>query len=230
MRSTAGEQPGKIHHLALIPDGNRRWARGLGLSDTEGHRAGIARVAPLVSAAWAQGVSVVSVWWGSPANLVRRHPTEVQGIIGSLAEFLEGDAPHLLATHGAGFSLVGRWQHYCPGLAAGASACMVASGVSDRHLCMLMAYDGREELLAAATGFVGGTLGDLESRMWTAHLPPVDLMVRTGGEPHLSAAFMAWKAADAMFESVDTLWPDFQEEHLLGILTRRSRAQRRFGA
>ena len=230
MRSTAGELPGKIRHLALIPDGNRRWARGLGLSDTEGHRAGIARVAPLVSAAWAQGVSVVSLWWGSPANLVRRQPAEVQGIIGSLAEFLEGNAPRLLATHAAGFSLVGRWQEYCPSLVPGETACKVASGRSGRHLCVLMAYDGREELLAAATGFVGGALGDLEKRLWTAHLPPVDLLVRTGGEPHLSAAFLAWKAADAMFESVDTLWPDFQEQHLREILKRRSGAQRRFGA
>ena len=68
-------------HLALIPDGNRRWARARGLTTAQGHQAGIQAVGRVAEAAFAAGVEVVSFWWGSPANLIRRDPEEVAGIV-----------------------------------------------------------------------------------------------------------------------------------------------------
>jgi undecaprenyl diphosphate synthase len=93
-----------------------------------------------------------------------------------------------------------------------------------------MAYDGREELQAAAESFArSGARGSLGEHLWTAHLPPVDLLIRTGGQPHLSAGFLAWGLAEAQLCFSPTLWPDFEEEALARALADYAASERRFG-
>jgi undecaprenyl pyrophosphate synthase len=204
-----------VKHLALIPDGNRRWAAARGLGPGEGHRAGIARVPGIAEAAWEEGVEVVSLWWGSPANLQKRAPAEVADIVGTLAEWLHGDAGPWLRRHGAAFEAIGRWRELAPGIAP-----LPVGGPGPRRFVLLMAYDGREEIIAAAH--------DLPRALWTAHLPAVDLVIRTGGEPHLSAGFMLWHIAEARLAFVDVPWPDLDPATVRSLV--RAAPPRRFGA
>lgn len=211
-------------HLAIIPDGNRRWARARGLPASEGHRAGISRVGEIAEAAWGAGVEVFTFWWGSPANLQLRDPDEVKVIVGVLRDWLVRSAPRLLEAHGAAFEIHGRWQELCPELGPGVRAARAASGEGPRKLVLLMAYDGRDELRAAAAAG-----GDFEAALWTGHLPDVDLVVRTGGEPHWSAAFLAWRAANAQLAFPEVRWPDFDGDTLRGLLSGQAEVARRFG-
>lgn len=215
-------------HLAIIPDGNRRWARQQGLAVSAGHRSGIANVERITETAWDAGVEVFSFWWGSPANLERRDPEEVQAIVGVLRHWLLDRAPGLLQRHGARFSIYGRWRELCPDLADGVAAAEAASGPGPRRLVLLMAYDGREELAAAAsTG--PRDLRELGARIWTADLPDVDLAIRTAGEPHLSAGFLLWHLAEAQLAFPTPPWPAFTPQDLVAELTRFAGTERRFG-
>lgn len=225
-------------HLAIIPDGNRRWARDQGLPVAEGHARGIANVGPIARTAWEAGVEVFSFWWGSPANLQRRSADEVAAIVGVLGRWLQDRAPMLLAEHDARFSIYGRWQEFCPELADGVAAATAASGAGPRRLVLLMAYDGREELAAAAASREppgrAPTTGapdvrSLASRLWTADLPDVDLVIRTAGEPHLSAGFLLWHIAEAQLAFPQPPWPAYTPTHLRDELERFSGTERRFG-
>lgn len=215
-------------HLAIVPDGNRRWARSQGRTATDGHRAGIRNLEPVASAAWAAGVEVFSFWWGSPANLLRRDPVEVQGIVGVLNDWLLTEAPALLSRFDARFDVYGRWRELCPELEGGVAAARAAAGAGPRRLVLLMAYDGREELAAAAaTG--AHSVETLGAALWTASLPPVDLLVRTAGEPHHSAGFLMWHLADAQLAFVEPPWPAFDPSGLKRVLEQYADTERRFG-
>lgn len=217
-------------HLALIPDGNRRWARAHGAAPRAGHAAGIAALGPIAEAAWAAGVEVLSFWWGSPANLTRRAPEEVEAIIDVLAEALDGPIAALLHRTGAGFEAHGRWPALCPGLAAPIAALPRAQPGAPR-LVLLMAYDGRDELRAAADALGGGgaDAAAFTAALWTGHLPPVDLVLRTGGEPHLSAGFLLWSIAEAQLHFSPKLWPDFRPADLHEALAAAAATERRLG-
>lgn len=211
-------------HVAIIPDGNRRWARARGLHPSDGHRAGIARMGEVGAAAWEAGVEVFTFWWGSPANLQLRDEGEVKVIVGVLRDWLIQSAPSLLAAHDATFEVHGRWQELCPELSPGVRAARAAAGAGPRRLVLLMAYDGRDELRAAAAAG-----GDFEAGLWTGHLPDVDLVVRTGGEPHWSAAFLAWRAANAQLAFPELRWPDFDADAMRVLLSGQADIDRRFG-
>lgn len=215
-------------HLALIPDGNRRWARRQGRPGPEGHVAGIHRVGPVVAAAWDSGVEAVTFWWGSPANLLGRGPEEVGTIVDALRGWMETELPGLLGEHQAAFRIAGRWADLCPSLAPAVATAEAAAGPGPRRLVILMGYDGREEILAAAAA-AGGDRRRFEAALWTGGLPPVDLVVRTGGEPHLSAGFMLWWIAEAQLHFSCSLWPAFGPDELKGILKRYAATPRRMG-
>jgi len=226
-----GMTNGPPRHLALIPDGNRRWARARRMTPEEGHEAGIANVGRIANAAFAAGTEIVSFWWGSPANLVERSPSEVQGIVGSLERFLQRGADGLLERHGARFEAVGRWREITPSLGPSVAHAASVSGAGPHRLVLLMAYDGRDELRAAADMLRGGGAdeGEFERALWTGHLPPVDLLIRTGGEPHLSAAFLLWRLANAQLAFPDALWPAFDADMLAAAYARYAATERRFG-
>ena len=224
---------GVPRHLAIVPDGNRRWARARGLAPSEGHRAGIQVVGAIAEAAWAAGVEVVTFWWGSTANLQRRDPDEVAVITGCLRDWLAGSGASLVERSGAAFEVHGRWQELCPSITSGVEAIRQAAGAGPRprRLVLLMAYDGLEEIRAAADRLGGGGASReaFGRATWTGGLPPVDLLIRTGGEPHMSAGFMAWGAADAQLAFPSVMWPDLTEGLFAGILRTYGETGRRFG-
>ena len=216
-----------VRHLALIPDGNRRWARSRGWTIEEGHSVGIENVGRIAEAAWARGVEVVTFWWGSPANLTLRPADEVRGILGVLAAWLYGPGSTLLARNGARFDAWGRIAEFCPSVWPAIESARAAGGPGPRRLVLLLAYDGRDEIAAAAEQ--APTVLGITTHLWTASLPPVDLLVRTGGEPHLSAAFMAWSLAEACLFFPDELWPEWDVAGLDRALGDVSRRERRYG-
>ncbi len=208
-------------HLAVIPDGNRRWASERGLTPTDGHRAGIAQVGVIAHAALQAGVQVFSFWWGSPANLTQRAPTEVSGIVSVLETWLREVAPDLCHSLGARFEVIGRYRELCPSLEPAIQA-LPTEG--EKAIVLFMAYDGREEIKEAARGS-----RDFETSLWTAHLPPVDLLIRTGGGAHFSAGFLLWLLAESQLSFPDPLWPAFTLKDFQAELARYATTERRFG-
>ncbi|MCB9761443.1 MAG: di-trans,poly-cis-decaprenylcistransferase [Alphaproteobacteria bacterium] len=218
-------------HLAIIPDGNRRWARARGLAPADGHRAGVAALGPVLEAAWDAGVEVCSFWWGSPANLTRRKPEEVAVITGALNHWLAAEGVRLVAPERR-FHALGRWAELCPEIRPGVEAVRAAAGPGPQALALLMAYDGRDEIRAAADARGGGgaSARDFEAALWTSALPPVDLVIRTGGEPHLSAGFLLWHIAEARLHFSPLPWPAFTPDALALALREFADTERRFGA
>jgi undecaprenyl diphosphate synthase len=218
-------------HLAVVPDGNRRWARARGLTAAEGHRSGIANVGRVAEAAWTAGVETFTFWWGSPANLQLREEAEIESILGCLGNWLARDGAALLRRVGAAFQVHGRWREICPEIEPALQAAQAASGPWPRTLVLLLAYDGRDEIRDAARRLRGGGPDDeaFGRALWTGALPPVDLVVRTGGEPHLSAGFLLWQIAEAQLEFSQLLWPDYSADALRETLARHAATERRFG-
>lgn len=214
-----------MRHLAVIPDGNRRWAHQQGLSSAQGHQEGIRKVGEVAGWAYAFGLEVFTFWWGSPANLRRRSPEE--RIVESLGEWLQKEAPSLLENWDAEVEVIGRWRELCPSLLPAVEG--VSSRRGRRRLVVLMAYDGQEELLAAAARGPQSR-EELQQGLWTGALPPVDLVLRTGGEPHLSAGFLLWQIAEAQLAFSNTLWPAMQQPEFYAILQQFSGTPRRYGA
>lgn len=219
-----------VRHLAVIPDGNRRWASARGLAPTDGHRAGLRQVHELAACAFECGVEVFTFWWGSPANLTLREPDEVAGIVSSLREWLQLRAPELLRTWNARLEVVGRWRELCPEIEDGVTAARAAQGAGPRVLVVLMGYDGREEIRAAVVDAAAeGDAPAFESKLWTAALPPVDLVVRAGDAPHLSSGFMLWGIAEAGLAFERVLWPDLSADTLRARIAEHAARPRRHG-
>ena len=186
------------------------------------------------AAAFDAGVEIFTFWWGSPRNLQLRSADEVEAIVGVLREWLEGEGARLLSERAADFEVHGDWRELCPQLKPGVDAALrAAAGPSaPRRIELLMGYDGRDEIREAARrlGGPGDSPEDFGRATWTGGLPPVDLLVRTGGEPHLSAGFMLWSIAEAQLAFPAVLWPDADEALLAELIESFSRTERRFGA
>jgi undecaprenyl diphosphate synthase len=98
-----------------------------------------------------------------------------------------------------------------------------------KSLNILFAYDGQREMLAAIKNTKNATEAELRKNLWTGELPNVDLVIRTGGEPHLSAGFMMWLTANSQFYFTEQLWPDFKNQELKKALVDYERRERRLG-
>ena len=233
-------------HVALIPDGNRRWARSRRLTVAQGHRAGMDALGPAATAAWDSGVEVVTFWWGSPANLLKRDPDEVANIIGVLADWLPAAGVELLRANDATLQLGGRWQELAAALIPAVDAAELAlrrpagSPPPSRKLLVLIGYDGQEEILDAAARVSRSGDGDgsssvdraaFEAALWTGAAPPVDLIVRSAaaGEPHLSAGFMLWHIANAQLSWLPEYWPAVRPDHIRRAIHSYRARERRLG-
>lgn len=226
------------NHVAIIPDGNRRWARQRGLKPWEGHRAGADGFQKISETALKLQIPFVTAWLGSEDNLRKRSQLEVQFLLQLLGKALNrSDFIRNLETHQVHFRLVGRWQEL---LANTQSLARVVqkretetAHFTKHHLTILFGYDGQSEMLAAIE-----KLGEHRSKvtgealmqaLWTGFLPPVDLVIRTGGEPHWSAGFMMWHTANSQFYFSKKLWPDFDPPEFQKALHDYAGRERRFG-
>lgn len=226
-------------HIAIIPDGNRRWARVKKIAPWRGHQAGAEQFRVLCKNIFKKtDIQYLTFWAGSEDNLRKRSRTETTFLMFILRRELEriaasGD----LQNRSIRFRMIGRWKELLHGTNALAK---LANALEEqtrsfhkRNLTILFGYDGKREMIEAMTKLMSKkcviTSESIQRSLWTGDLPPVDLVIRTGGEPHWSSGFMMWHTADSQLYFTETLWPDFDEKELQKALAEYSKRERRFG-
>jgi len=218
-------------HIGIIMDGNGRWATRRLLPRTAGHRAGVKNIVPVVTAAFDRGVSVVTLYAFSTENKGRAKD-EVDGLIDLIRKQMRPMTRDLIA-RGSRVGFIGDIEYFPNDVQN--ILCEIAaenSHIENAQIVNIaLNYGGREEIaraarLASESGEV--TRARIERYLYTADMPPLDMIIRTGGEKRLSN-FLLYQAAYAELFFSDTLWPDFNENELTGILDEFAHRQRRFG-
>jgi undecaprenyl diphosphate synthase len=225
---------GRARNLAIIMDGNGRWAEARGLSVAEGHRAGTRALRRTVEAAIDLGIESLAVYAFSTENWLRPSG-EVDDLMTIFAETIERELPDL-AKQGVRTRFVGRRDRAPADLRARMERLEAETAANSRlHLWIAFDYGGRAELVEAARRLVADGVDEddvdedaLAERLYEPGLPDPDLVIRTSGEQRLSN-FLLWQSAYAELIFVDVLWPDFGEEQLRAALGEYAGRRRRFG-
>jgi len=223
------------NHVAIIMDGNGRWAAARGLPRVVGHREGTKAVRRTIEAAIGQGVKYLTLFAFSSENW-QRPEAEVTDLRGLLLQFLRSELQEM---HEAGVRLrvIGEQARFGPNIFAELAAAE-AKTASNEKLTLLMAlsYGGRAEIVAAARQAIAEGLAPealteekFASYLATAGVPDPDLLIRTSGEQRLSN-FLLWQTAYAELVFIDVLWPDFGEQDFAGAVRKFAMRERRFGA
>jgi undecaprenyl diphosphate synthase len=219
-------------------DGNGRWARTRGLPRQQGHRAGADSVREIVRACRRRGIEALTLYAFSEQNWARPE-AEVKALMALLARYVVQERRELLS-RGIRLRAIGDLSRLPPLVARGLQSLVEASANNKgMQLCLALSYGGREELLRAAKRLASacqrGELSaeridatQLEQALYTSELPPLDLLIRTGGEKRLSN-FLLWQAAYAELHFSDAMWPDFREDELLEAFFVYGQRQRRYG-
>lgn len=221
-------------HVAIIMDGNRRWARLRDLSELEGHAAGVEAIRELLRHAVRRGVPVMTLYAFSRENWARSDE-EVTGLFGLLEAAIGSETAELRA-QGVRIRLLGRPDELPDATRASIGEALGATAGGDRLLLNIcFNYAGRTELVdafrrLAASGIPADQIDEaaISASLYTAGLPDPDLVIRTGGEQRLSN-FLIWQSAYAEFYSCDALWPDFGPDAFDAALLEFARRHRRFG-
>lgn len=221
-------------HVGIIMDGNGRWAREHGLPRLEGHRAGTENIRRVLEACVEFGIKILTIYAFSTENWGRPQ-AEVRGLMRILEEVIDREVKDL---HKNGVQLrhIGRLEGISPRLQRAVRDAIELTKDNDRLILnVAFNYGGRSEILDAVRRLMGDGIapqelseGLFERYLYTAGLPPLDLVIRTGGEMRLSN-FLIWQAAYAEYYSTPTYWPDFDKEELYKALLAYSQRERRFG-
>jgi undecaprenyl diphosphate synthase len=223
--------PDVARAVAIIMDGNARWARKRGLPIAAGHRAGTKALRRTVEAAIDLGVESLAVYAFSTENWTRP-PEEVELLMEIFTETIERELPDLVR-QGVRTRFIGR-RDRAPDALRERMAALESETGGNRRLNLWIAFDygGRAEILEAANRAIrSGREVDEEtfaSYLSAPEMPDPDLLIRTSGELRISN-FLLWQLAYAELVFVDTLWPDFGEEHLRAALDDYASRRRRFG-
>ena len=232
--AAAGHGDGAIpRHVAIIMDGNGRWAQAKGLPRVAGHRAGAEAVRKAIRAAADSGVDVLTLYAFSSENW-RRSDEEIADLTGLMRFYLERELK-TLEKEGVRLRLIGDPSAFGPDLSAQLQRA-VERTADNRRLTLVIAlnYGARAEIAAAARrvaterGAAHITEEALDAAMMTADLPPLDLLIRTSGEMRLSN-FLLWQVAYAELLFLDLMWPDFDEKTFNDAVAHFAGRQRRFG-
>jgi undecaprenyl diphosphate synthase len=226
--------PREARNLAVIMDGNGRWAERRGLPVAEGHRAGTKALRRTVEAAIELGVQSLAVYAFSTENW-SRSPDEVEDLMAIFAETIDRELPELSA-QGVRTRFIGRRDRAPAELRRKMEETEAVTAANDRlQLWIAFDYGGRAELVDAVRALVAdGVPADdvdeeaLRARLYAPEMPDPDLLVRTSGEERISN-FLLWQVAYAELVFVDTLWPDFGEDDLRSALEEYAGRRRRFG-
>jgi undecaprenyl diphosphate synthase len=230
MQSTVDRQDGL--HVAIIMDGNGRWATRRGLPRSAGHRAGVLAARRVVEAAPDFGVATLTLFAFSSDNW-RRPRAEVSALMSLLRQYLQAELARLIES-GARLTVIGRRDRLPDGLSDAITAAEKASAGGERlDLRIALDYSSRDAIANAAARWLAehapsrDAFGRLLAREGAGS--DVDLVIRSGGEKRLSD-FLLWESAYAELCFVDTLWPDFGAEDLRAALADFRSRERRFGA
>ncbi len=233
-----GAAPDLPRHVAIIMDGNGRWAKRRMLPRAVGHRKGVEAARRVVEQARHRGVEVLTLYAFSSENW-RRPADEVNDLMGLLRHFITKDLDELIA-NGIRLAVIGEWRALQADLVKMIESAVARSQVNTAMtLVIALNYGGQQELVrgvqAIATRVAAGevaadaiTPAHIDAALYTADFPPLDLLIRTSGEMRLSN-FMLWQAAYAEMLFVDTLWPDFGAAEFDAALDVFAGRERRYG-
>jgi undecaprenyl diphosphate synthase len=221
-------------HVAIIMDGNRRWARQRGLAELDGHAAGVEAIRTLLRHAVRRGVPVVTVYAFSRENWARSDD-EVRGLFALLEQAIRSETAEL-KEQGVRIRLLGRLDELPDDTRRSIGEALEETAGGDRLLLnVAFNYAGRTELVDAVRRIVASgcppeavdetAIGDA---LYTAGMPDPDLVIRTGGEQRLSN-FLIWQAAYAELYTTEVLWPDFGADAFDAALLDFASRTRRFG-
>jgi len=222
------------HHVAIIMDGNGRWAESRGLDVSEGHNAGFENLRRVVADFADRGVAYLTLYAFSTENWDRPE-SEVNGIL-KLAIAVIADEAEQLNENGVRIKHLGRVDRLSPELKDELELA-VAKTANNTGLTLGIAFDygGRTEIINAVKQMMedGVPLDEIDERkftgyLYTADMPDVDLLIRTGGDFRISN-FLLWQTAYSEFYSSETWWPDFYGEHIDQAFDSFSERQRRYG-
>jgi undecaprenyl diphosphate synthase len=226
-------------HVAIIMDGNGRWAASRRLPKIAGHREGASAVRRTIKAAIESGVAWLTIYAFSSENW-RRPAGEVLDLTGLLRHYLRNEIAELKA-NGVRLRIIGDRTRFDPDIQSDLVAAEQDTAANDRlNLTVALSYGARAEIAAAARAaaeaVVAGRLDPARldeaafaGFLTTAGMPDPDLIIRTSGEQRLSN-FLLWQGAYAELVFLDVLWPDFNAEHFGAALAEYARRERRFGA
>lgn len=229
-------------HIVVIPDGNRRWAKKRHLPSALGHEEGVKALQNVLETIYELGIKYFSFWGASEANLLKRSPKEVKTLEKlyevNFKKFAKDSRIHEKQVK---VNVIGRWQELIKSKAARRSIEMSIRETEkyDRYsINFFIAYDGISEMVNAVERITRQasqmpemifTPQLIKDNLLTRELPPVDLLIRTGGEPHLSAGFMMWDISEAQLYFTEKHWPEFNGDDLKKAIEEYQNRQRRYG-
>lgn len=224
-------------HVAIIMDGNGRWAKARRLPRVAGHRQGVEAVRRITRAAREQGIEALTLYAFSSENW-RRPEEEIGDLMGLLRHFLKNEIKEL-TREGVRLRILGNYRALKADLVELIDDAVARTAANTGPtLAIALNYGAQAELVAAArrlaekvaAGMPASAIDEaaIDRELDTDGLPPLDLMIRTSGEQRLSN-FLLWQAAYAELLFVDTLWPDFDGEALAQAIAAYGQRQRRFG-
>lgn len=220
------------HHVAIIMDGNRRWARAHQLEVLRGHAKGSENLQKIARACYENEVAFLTCFAFSSENW-RRSSFEVDGLIRLMKQFLREDVPQLQKDN-VKLRIIGDLSPFDDDLQASfEQAVNDTSANTGLNLTIAVNYGGQQDMLSAVRKLqeqnnINPTLDDIKLAMQTSALPKVDLLIRTGGERRISN-FMLWDCAYAEYYFSDKFWPDFNEIDLTDAFADFESRDRRFG-
>ena len=230
-------------HLGLILDGNRRYAKEMGLSDiNDGHREGARRLDDVLQWCADLGIRIVTVWVLSPENVLRDRE-EVDGLFKVIKDKMEDlSRNNVIERNRFRVKTFGNLDVLPPDVREAVDRCERATSGFDRHMLNIaVGYGGREEIVEAAKKALAAknisspqelagslTADDITNHLYTCGIPDPDLIIRTSGEIRLSG-FLLWQSAYSEFYFCDALWPLFRKIDFLRAIRSYQHRDRRFG-
>ncbi|WP_299192024.1 polyprenyl diphosphate synthase [uncultured Erythrobacter sp.] len=219
----------RARHVAIIMDGNGRWAKKRALPRAIGHQRGVEAVRRLVRGLEPMGLDCLTLYAFSSENW-KRSEDEVDDLMNLMRKFIKSDLPDFVAND-VKLHIIGDWRSLAPDIVEMLEDALAQTANGSKTIAVALNYGGQNEIArAAAEAAKQGevTTASIEAHLDTAVLPPLDLLIRTSGEVRLSN-FLLWQAAYAEMLFVETLWPDFQPEHLADALEDFAQRERRYG-
>ncbi|MBN1383556.1 MAG: isoprenyl transferase [Elusimicrobia bacterium] len=219
-------------HIAIIMDGNGRWARKRNLPRLSGHREGVKRVEEIIRSANALGVAVLTLYAFSTENWARP-ATEIKGLFGLLKIFLRKKIKEFKKNN-LRLRVIGDVTELPEDVVKEInSAVDITAGNTGMILNVALNYGGRQEIVNAVNKIIGTGIKDVKEEtfkkyIYTAGLPDPELIIRTSGENRISN-FLLWQSAYSEFYTTDILWPDFKKHDFLNAISEYQKRVKRFG-
>ncbi|MDD4358746.1 MAG: polyprenyl diphosphate synthase [Candidatus Pacebacteria bacterium] len=228
----------KLKHLALIPDGNRRWAKKKILNPSKGHEKGAERFEKLYTKIAEMKIPYFSFWGASYDNLTKRSKTEIKNLFNLMhAEFEKLLKDERVMESKIKINVIGRWEELFPYETQKLiKECINKTKNNNTlNLTFFLAYNGTDEIIDCISKIKERNLKvteeNIKNNLWTKDLPPVDFLIRTGvdNDPHNSAGFMMWDTSYSQLYFTKTLFPNFSEKELEKAINNFEERNRRYG-